>query len=245
VRLLDHPVIQLGLAIVLRAMNAGAPCSEIGLPAVFLAALRIVSPDTRSRIHLMSRERPDPADPAYWSRLIEAIAARRDEVAFADLFEHFAPRVKTFMRRSGLDEGSADELAQETLLSVWRKADLFDGSSAGAAAWIFTIARNLRIDALRRNRRGGSREPSGIEAEFQIDDSPQPDSLVARAQADQQVRSALSALSDDQMRVVELSFYEEKAHAEIAEILEIPVGTVKSRLRLAMARLRNLLGDPS
>ena len=238
-------MIQTGFAIVWSDMNASASCPEISLPAVLLAALRTVPQHPRARVHPMSPERPDTEDPVYWSGLIEAIAARQDHDAFARLFEHFAPRVKTFMRRSGLDEGSADELAQETLLSVWRKAALFDGSAAGAAAWIFTIARNLRIDVLRRHRRAGTHETSGIEAEFHVDDSPQPDSLVARSQADERVRAALSALSDDQMRVVELSFYQEKAHAEIAEILDIPLGTVKSRLRLAMARLRNLLGDPS
>ncbi len=238
-------MIHTGFVIVWSIMNATAPCSENALPAVLLAALRTASRDMRGRVFAVAAERPDAADPTYWSGLIAAVAARQDRDAFAELFAHFAPRVKTFMRRSGLDEGSADELAQETLLSVWRKAELFDGASAGAAAWIFTIARNLRIDALRRHRRTGLHETSAVEAEYQVDESPQPDSLVARTQADERVRAALSALSDDQMRVVEMSFYEEKAHAEIAEILEIPLGTVKSRLRLAMARLRNVLDDPS
>jgi RNA polymerase sigma-70 factor, ECF subfamily len=88
-------------------------------------------------------------------------------------------------------------------------------------------------------------ETSDVEIEFQIDDSPQPDSRLATAQSEEQIRSALSKLSDDQMRVVELSFFEEKAHAEIAQILGIPLGTVKSRLRLAMSRLRNLLSELS
>ena len=161
------------------------------------------------------------------------------------LFEYFAPRLKTYMQRSGASEASAEELAQETMLTVWRKAALFDPASAGASAWIFTIARNLRIDAFRRERRGGVIEVSDVEVEFQIDDSPQPDAAVAAAQSEKRVRSALAELSADQMRVIELSFFEEKAHAEIAEILEIPLGTVKSRLRLAMNRLRNLLGELS
>ena len=91
---------------------------------------------------------------APWSSLIEAVAVSQDRAAFATLFEHFAPRVKTFLQRSGVTEASADELAQETLLIVWRKAALFDPSTAGAVAWIFTIARNIRIDAHRRGRRG-------------------------------------------------------------------------------------------
>jgi len=147
------------------------------------------------------------------------------------------------MQRSGLSEAAAEELAQEAMLAVWRKAALFDPTSAGAAAWMFTIARNLRIDSHRREKRGGLTETPDVDIEFQIDDAPQPDSQLATVQCQERVRAALSQLSADQMRVVELSFFEEKAHAEIAELLGIPLGTVKSRLRLAMTRLRNLLSE--
>jgi RNA polymerase sigma-70 factor (ECF subfamily) len=180
-----------------------------------------------------------------WTRLIAAVAMHQDRSAFSRLFEYFAPRVKTYMQRSGASEASAEELAQETMLTVWRKAALFNPASGGASSWIFAIARNLRIDAFRRARRGGVIEVSDIEAEFQVDESPQPDSSLAAAQSDDRVRSALAELSADQIRVIELSFFEERAHAEIAQILELPLGTVKSRLRLAMKRLRNLLGEPS
>jgi RNA polymerase sigma-70 factor (ECF subfamily) len=185
------------------------------------------------------------SDHALWSSQISAIAERQDRVAFAALFEFFAPRIKAFMQRSGASEATAEELAQETLLVVWRKAGSFDPASGGAAAWIFTIARNLRIDAYRRERRSGAIETSDVEIEFQIDDAPLPDVRLASAQSDERVRYALSRLSDDHMRVVELSFFEEKAHAEIAQLLKIPLGTVKSRLRLAMGRLRNLLSELS
>ncbi|MCJ7527333.1 MAG: sigma-70 family RNA polymerase sigma factor, partial [Methyloceanibacter sp.] len=162
------------------------------------------------------------------------------------LFQHFAPRIKTFMQRSGSSEARAEELAQETMLAVWRKALLFDPASATAAAWVFTIARNLRIDDYRRGHRGGGVvEITDIAIEFQVDESPQPDARLASSQTEARVQTALAALSDEQKRVVELSFFEEKAHAEIATILDIPLGTVKSRLRLAMGRLRNLLGELS
>ena len=185
------------------------------------------------------------SDRVQWGSLVSAIAKRQDRAAFSALFEFFAPRIKAFMLRSGTSEAGAEELAQETMLAVWRKAALFDPASAGAAAWIFTIARNLRIDAHRRERRGGMIETSDVEIEFQIDDSPQPDALLATTQSEERVRSALTKLSDDHMRVVELSFFEEKAHAEIAQALNIPLGTVKSRLRLAMGRLRHLLSELS
>jgi RNA polymerase sigma-70 factor, ECF subfamily len=179
-------------------------------------------------------------------RLISAIALRQDRKAFVELFEYFGPRIKSFMLRSGANEANAEELAQETMLTVWRKAELFDPTSSGAAAWIFTIARNLRIDTHRREERGGPvAERSDVDLEFQIDEAPQPDAQLASVQSDERVRAALSQLSTDQLRVIELSFFEEKAHAEIAKMLDIPLGTVKSRLRLAMKRLRNLLSELS
>lgn len=193
----------------------------------------------------MTAESQPASEAEKWSSLIQAIAAHQDRAAFATLFEHFAPRVKTFIRRSGASDAVADELAQETLLMVWRKASLFDPARAGATAWIFTIARNLRIDAFRRDKRNDSNVGTDAEVEFQVDESPTPDARVEMAQMETRVRAAMAKLSKDQFRVVELSFYQEKAHADIAEILQIPLGTVKSRLRLAMNRLRGLLGEMS
>ena len=193
----------------------------------------------------MTPERDQPVGQIDWASRIAAIAAQQDRIAFSELFEYFAPRIKAFMLRSGASEANAEELAQETMLMLWRKAGLFDPSSTGAAAWIFTIARNLRIDAHRHERRGGVGEGSDVDVEFEVDEAPLPDSRLQMAQSENRVRTALLQLPDDQMRVVELSFFEEKAHAEIAQMLGIPLGTVKSRLRLAMGRLRNLLSEPS
>lgn len=177
-----------------------------------------------------------------WSKLIVAVATDQDREAFGLLFAHFAPRIKTYMIRAGANEAAAEELAQETMLSVWRKAGLFDPMHAGASGWIFAIARNLRIDAFRRQHRGGAVEVSDAEAEYQVDDAPAPDAMLIAAQSETRVRAALKALPPDQLRVVELSFFADKAHGDIAEILDLPLGTVKSRLRLAINRLRNLLG---
>lgn len=193
----------------------------------------------------MTSDSKPSAEKADWGRRITAIATEQDRVAFAELFEYFAPRIKAFMLRSGSSEANAEELAQETMLMVWRKAALFNPASAGAAAWIFTIARNLRIDAHRREQRGGVAESSDVDIEFQVDESPLPDLQLAAAQSETRVRAALLQLSTEQMRIVELSFFEEKAHAEIAQMLDIPLGTVKSRLRLAMGRLRKLLSELS
>ena len=194
---------------------------------------------------MMVFDNSPPLEVPDWAQLIGAVGARQDRAAFSQLFEHFAPRVKAFMRRSGMNDGAAEELAQETLIAVWRKAALFDPASTRPSAWIFTIARNLRIDALRRERRTASNDTSDIDSEFLLDESPHADAVVATAQTDSRVRAALAELSEDQRRVVELSFYQEMAHAEIADELGIPLGTVKSRLRLAMNKLRGILDDLS
>lgn len=172
--------------------------------------------------------------------LLEAVAIDRDKSAFAELFEYYAPRVKSYLIRLGSDAGVADELAQEALLSVWRKAHLFDKRKASAGTWIFTIARNLRIDALRRENRPelDPEDPALVpEAERPADDA------VASAQTGEQIRLALKTLPSEQVEVVRLSFYEEMSHSAIAEQLDIPLGTVKSRLRLACGRIRKLLED--
>jgi len=171
--------------------------------------------------------------------MIEAIATRGDRGAFAALFGHFAPRVKSYMLRLGAEPRLADELAQETLLAVWRKAAAFDPAKAAPSTWIFTIARNLRIDAARRARRV---EPADDPSDAP-DAEPAPDEALVAAQSETRVRQALASLPIEQAEVVRLSFFSDKPHSEIAAELRLPLGTVKSRLRLAMRRLRDLLGD--
>ena len=177
----------------------------------------------------------DVAAPDF-SALIGRIAAGGDRAAFAELFQHFAPRVKSYALRLGSAGPAAEELAQETLLMVWRKAVQFDPARASASTWIFTIARNLRIDALRRER------PSPA-PEDDADPSPLADAVLSGAEQDGRVRLALRSLPPEQLQVIELSFFSEAPHSVIAERLGLPLGTVKSRLRLAMGRLRALLED--
>jgi RNA polymerase sigma-70 factor (ECF subfamily) len=182
----------------------------------------------------------DAMSAADMARLIEVVAADRDRAAFTALFDHFAPRIKGFLMRSGTPAAAAEELAQDAMLTVWRKAAQFDRTRAGASAWIFTIARNLRIDVARRELRGKVLELESSEA---LEPPARPDDEYDTGEREQRVRDALAHLSDDQIRVVRLSFFEGKAHGDIALELELPLGTVKSRIRLAMNRLRDLLGD--
>ena len=172
--------------------------------------------------------------------LIRAIADRADHEAFATLFGQFAPRVKVWMLRSGATDGTAEELAQETMLTVWRKAALYDRDKAAPATWIFTIARNLRIDAVRRERHPDSLLVDPADAP---EAPPQADQLLHKSDTETRIKRALSTLSADQVEVVQLAFFQDKPHSEIERTLKIPLGTVKSRLRLAMARLRSALED--
>lgn len=173
-----------------------------------------------------------------WNVLLGRVAADRDRAAFAALFAHFAPRVKAYLLRLGAPPAVAEDLAQEALLSLWRKAHLFDPAKASAATWLFTIARNLRIDALRRERR-----PELDPEDFLPEAAPGADDGLALADDEARLRTALKNLPADQIQVVELSFFADKPHSQIAADLGIPLGTVKSRLRLAMARLKRVLGD--
>lgn len=175
----------------------------------------------------------DPDGPEAW---ILAVAARKDRAAFARLHAHFAPRITAVFARD--NQGRAEELAQEALLAVWRKADRFDPTKANAATWIFTIARNLRIDAIRRDGRVSFVEANDLE---EIDDRPNGEDALLGEESDARVRAAVAALPPDQAEVVHLTYFAEKTQIEIAHDLCIPLGTVKSRLRLAAQRLRSLL----
>ena len=172
--------------------------------------------------------------------LAEAVARNADRQAFAALFKHFAPRVKSYLMRLGTSEGLAEELAQEAMVSVWRKAQSFDAGRANVSTWIFTIARNLRVDHFRRigNR---TAEVDDIDGDDTPDTLPQPDELLLTRQREAGVREAIAQLPAEQAQVLRLSFYEEQPHSQIAEALGLPLGTVKSRVRLAVRHLRRLL----
>lgn len=177
---------------------------------------------------------------AEMSALIVAIAERADRDAFARLFRHFAPRVKAFLVRGGLSPNAAEELAQETLLTVWRKATYFDPTRAAASTWIFTIARNLSIDLKRRERYVDTASSATMEEEA---DETSGETVLMTAEREARVRAALSKLSEEQAAIVRLSFFQDKPHSQIAQELGIPLGTAKSRVRLALSRLRSLLED--
>lgn len=181
-----------------------------------------------------------PARPEEANDLLARVARTGDREAFARLFLFFAPRVKAYLMRIGCSAEQAEDLAQDALMKVWRKARLFDPAKASAATWIFTIARNLRIDALRRLARPGldPQDPT-----FLLDEEPRADDACDRKERDAKIRSAFERLPPNQHEVVALHFFEDEPHSAIAKRLNLPLGTVKSRLRLAFEKIRRELGD--
>lgn len=171
--------------------------------------------------------------------LMARVAEHRDIDAFEVLYRHFTPKVRSYMQKATKEAAWADELAQEALAVVWRKADQFDPQRGQASTWIFTIARNLRIDALRRGPR-----PDFDEADPTL--SPEPiepaDIGYQRTQEAEEVRNAMNRLNPDQMQVLKMAYFEDMTQAAIAKALNIPLGTVKSRIRMACEKLRVSLG---
>jgi RNA polymerase sigma-70 factor (ECF subfamily) len=170
--------------------------------------------------------------------LLAAVAERHDRGAFLALFNHFAPRLKGYMKKLGTPEPLAEELAQDVMFTVWRKAEAYDPAKSAVSSWVFTIARNLRIDALRREQRRifDPNEPSLAPVP-----APLADAQIQSSQQDRRVRDLLGHLPREQAAVVSLAFYEGKSHGEIAAYLAIPLGTVKSRMAEAVRRLRQTL----
>lgn len=182
-------------------------------------------------IQVAKREDTPPSNEA----LLLEVGLKRDRAAFRQLFDYFAPRIKSFLMKGGARPDQAEELAQETMLAVWARAESFDPKQAAASTWIFTIARNKRIDALRKFMRV---DPDPNDPAFApVADASVDDVMIAQQQT-ASVRKAMTTLPADQSRLLIKSFFENKSHAEIAAETRLPLGTVKSRIRLAVEKLR-------
>ncbi|MEQ1520685.1 MAG: sigma-70 family RNA polymerase sigma factor [Aestuariivirga sp.] len=173
-----------------------------------------------------------------FAALLFRVASARDRAAFAVIFDHFAPRVKSFMMRKGASAEVAEDLVQDTMIAVWTKAALYVSERGAASTWIFTIARNLRIDRLRR-------ESSAFFTDLEDFDAPSDDvpgdDVLNRSQEDSHVARALAQIPPEQRELLILSYVEDVPQSMIAERLKLPLGTVKSRMRLAYRRMRKLL----
>lgn len=175
-----------------------------------------------------------------WADCIEAIAKEQDRQSFVSLFKHFAPQIKGYARSSGLTmmgDALADELVQETMTNLWRKAHLFDRHKASATTWVFTIARNLRVDLLRRQSKHMTSLSSDDLWDEPGSEGDQSDGLH-QYQLAQHIQAGITQLPLEQRQVIGKVFLEDKSHQEAAEDLNLPLGTVKSRIRLALKKLR-------
>lgn len=171
---------------------------------------------------------------------LQAVGERQDRDAFRVLFEHFAPRIKSYGAKLGCTPQQADELVQETLVKVWRKAGLYQADKAAPSTWIFRIARNQRIDSFRRENHPDF-DPNDP---CFIPDADMPaDMAMEQQQSHDRLRATLDTLPEEQKLLLQMSFFEDMSHSLIAEKLSLPLGTVKSRLRLAMGKLRNRLDE--
>jgi RNA polymerase sigma-70 factor (ECF subfamily) len=185
----------------------------------------------RSKRGLAVHSRPDQTDEDLLARI-----GAGDKEAFATLFALYAPRVKGYLIRLGAGSAAAEDLAQDAMVSVWRRAGSYDRRKAKASTWVYVIARNSWIDRLRREKveiAYRAQHPSG-----ETSDDEAPDDAAVRKDDEGRIATALATLTEEQRQVVRLSFFEDRPHSEIAERLAVPLGTVKSRLRLALIKLR-------
>ncbi|WP_425101614.1 sigma-70 family RNA polymerase sigma factor [Tropicibacter sp. S64] len=184
----------------------------------------------------VTRNDTDAAE--HWVTLIARIRDDHDEAAFVALFEHFAPRVKGVLMRSGTDAATAEEIMQDVMTTIWRKAAQFDPARASVATWIFTIARNRRIDVLRKQRR-----PEPEELAWGPEHEPDQADALGLQQESEHLGAAIAALPAKQRELIEKAYFGDLSHSEIADVTGLPLGTIKSRIRLALDRLRHAMSQ--
>lgn len=178
----------------------------------------------------------DTSPESQWVDCMVRIRSAQDQSAFIALFKHFAPRVKGFLIKSGASETLAEECTQEVMATVWQKAHQYDETRASVATWIFTIARNRKIDMLRKQNRPEPEDlPWGPE--------PEPDQadVMVMQQESARLTKALADLPDKQRDLVKRAYFGNLSHSEIAAETGLPLGTIKSRIRLALEKLRHEL----
>jgi RNA polymerase sigma-70 factor (ECF subfamily) len=171
-----------------------------------------------------------------WSACLTDLADTRSKTDFARLFAYFAPRVKAYILRLGMPDATAEEVTQEAMLLVWRKAHLFNSAKASASTWIFTLARNQSIDRMRRDKMPLYELP-------EEEPDPEQRDMGEHSIIEERMKAAIATLPEGQAQVLHLSYYEGKSHSEIADQLGIPLGSVKSRLRLAFSKLKAHWGE--
>ena len=210
------------------------------LPNAFKARLVLSAASSLQRVMETGRVAASTNDAKALAALLADVAERRDRNAFARLFRHFAPRIKAYVMRLGTDPAAAEDLAQDVMMTVWLRAEQFDRNKASLSTWIFTIARNRRIDVLRRERRP---EIDPDDPALVREADPPADEEIDTANRHRLLREAVTKLPREQAELLRVAYFEDQSHSKIAERFGLPLGTVKSRLRLALGKLRPALEE--
>ena len=209
-------------------MSLRLVCREYPLPR---SPVRLVSsPDNQN-----SRVQP-------WAAEVAAVARERDRESFMRIYDYFAPRLQRYLAGLSGCEARAEEFTQEALLKLWHKAAQFDPEKASLATWLYRIARNLYIDHVRQDR-GWQVTQESLEALERLE-APEDGLLDFSHRQEQKLASALHALPPDQARVIRMAYFEALSHRQIADQLQLPLGTIKSSLRLAYRKLRAGVEEP-
>jgi RNA polymerase sigma-70 factor (ECF subfamily) len=219
----------------LRRYNFGFPRSFAPSEAAEQPRPVVVLPFGSLKLSQTKARSANLDDAKAFAGLVERIASHADRDAFAQVFAYYGPRVKGYLLRLGMEAAQAEELSQDVMVAVWRKAETFDRRQASVSTWIFRIARNRRIDVFRHDRRA---QLDVHDPAFQPAAEAQPDVVAQAGEQEAQVRRAMAELPPEQRELIREAFYEDLSHSQIAEKTGVALGTVKSRLRLAMAKLK-------
>jgi len=189
----------------------------------------------------MDQSNPSTVEAERLSSLLRRVGRDRDRQAFVQLFHHYAPRLKSFLQRQGVEPTAAEEIIQDVMVSVWRRADSYDPQLASVNTWVFAIARNRRIDRLRQERRPEIDPDDPALVPDEAADGREAAILAEEETA--RLHRAIGTLPAEQAELLRMAYFEDKPHSAIAAERNLPLGTVKSRLRLALTRLRKVLGE--
>jgi RNA polymerase sigma-70 factor (ECF subfamily) len=188
--------------------------------------------------HLTRTDVPQMADAQDWNTRLKTVGETQDKASFSLLFEHFSPRLKSFLLKAGnLSEESAEELVQETMIKVWRRSSTYSPAQATASTWIYTIARNTRIDWFRKQSR---ENPEALNADdiYDNNEDESPYSTLVQTRRNDRISQQLQELPREQSEVLRMMYLRGMSGQQISDAMGLPLGTVKSRTRLALAKLK-------
>ena len=166
--------------------------------------------------------------------LLKKVSEKRDEIAFSEIFDFIAPKINAYYIKNNLSSEQAEELTQEVLSTIWMKAKLFNPEKSKFTTWSFTIARNKKIDFHRKNKKNDANEDD-------IRDFLYENNEFNDYEIESTINKITKELDQNQQKLIKMSFFEQKSHKNIAEELEIPLGTVKSRIRATLNKMQKFI----